>query len=61
MENWKYVSMTEAVGIEFSTVIIYGLKEFHFEAFTRALNQLIIVTTAKSRHVLSFRAKIFLL
>ena len=45
--GWKYVSKTEAVGIEFSTVIIYGLKEFHFEAFTRAVNQLIIVTTSR--------------
>ena len=58
--KWKYVSMTEAVGIEFSTVIIYGLREFHFEAFTRALNQLIIVTTSRSRYVLCFRAKMFL-
>ena len=48
-EDWKYSSKTEVVGSEFSTVIIYGLKEFHFEAFTRAINQLIIVTTASTR------------
>ena len=46
--SWTYVAKTEAVGIEFSRVIIYGLKEFHFEAFTRAVNQLIIVTTSSS-------------
>ena len=45
-KRWECVSKTEAVGTEFSRVIIYGLKEFHFEAFTRAVNQLIIVTTS---------------
>ena len=48
-EKWKSYPMTEIVGTEFPVVIIYGLKNFHFEAFTRAVSQLIIVTTSASR------------
>ena len=47
-EKWNYCSKTEAVGTEFSAVIIYGFNEFHFDAFTRAISQLIIVTTSSS-------------
>ena len=47
--KWKCASRDEIVGAEASTVIIYNLEEFHFEAFTRAINNLIIITTSSSK------------
>ena len=43
--KWKFQSKEEIVGAEFSTVIIFDLERFHFKAFTRCINHLIIVTT----------------
>ena len=43
--KWMYQSKDDIVGVEFSTVIIFDLDRFHFEAFTRCINRLIIVTT----------------
>ena len=50
--KWKHVPKEEVVGTEFSTVIIYDLKEFHFDAFSRAINRMIIVTTYSTGYVL---------
>ena len=53
--SWKHVSKEKVVGTEFSTVIIYDLEEFHFDAFSRAINRLIIVTTSSTRYVSVFQ------
>ena len=49
--KWKCASQDDIVGAEASTVIIYDLEELHFEAFTRAINNLIIITTSSSEYV----------
>ena len=46
---WICVQENEIVGSEASTVIIYDLKQFHFEAFSRAVQNLIIVTKDAKR------------
>ena len=45
--NWQCYPYTDIVGSEADTVIIYDLKDFHFEAFSRAINHLVIVTIKK--------------
>ena len=45
--NWQCYPYTDIVGSEADTVIIYDLKDFHFEAFSRAINHLVIVTIEK--------------
>ena len=45
--NWQCYPYTDIVGSEADTVIIYDLKDFHFEAFSRAINHLVIVTIQK--------------
>jgi len=47
--SWKCYEEGDIVGSEASTVIIYDLEELHFEAFTRAINNLIIITTNSGR------------
>ena len=47
--RWEYISKNEIVGTEYPTVIIFAFRELHFEAFTRAVNNLIIVTTDSSK------------
>ena len=47
-KNWKFCPVNEIMGSEAKIVIIYDAKEIHFEALSRAINQLIIVTTPKS-------------
>ena len=47
--NWQCYPSSDIVGSEADTVIIYDLKEFDFEAFSRAINNLIIVTVSKSK------------
>ena len=47
--KWKCASQDDIVGAEASTVIIYNLEEFHFEAFTRAIKNLIIITISSSK------------
>ena len=44
-QRWDYYSENEIVGVEYSTVILYDLEEFHFEAFTRAVNRLVLIIT----------------
>ena len=44
-QKWDYYSENEIVGVEYSTVILYDLGEFHFEAFTRAVNRLVLIIT----------------
>ena len=48
-KNWKFCPVNEVMGSEAQTVIIYDVKEVHFEALSRAVNQLIIVTTPKTK------------
>ena len=47
--RWEYISKDEIVGAEYPTVIIFAFRELHFEAFTRAVNNLIIVSTDSSK------------
>ena len=46
--EWKFCPINEIMGSEAKVVIIYDVKEVHFEALSRAVNQLIIVTTPKT-------------
>ena len=43
-KEWPCHPCTSIVGSEALTVILYNLKEFHFESFTRATTNLIIIT-----------------
>ena len=43
-KKWPCHSYSSIVGSEASTVFIYNLKEFNFEAFTRAITNLVIFT-----------------
>ena len=45
--NWRVCSSTSIMGSEASTVIIFNMKTIHFEALSRAVLQLIIVSTNK--------------
>ena len=47
-KDWKFCPVNEVMGSEAQIVIIYDVKELHFEALSRAVNQLIIVTTPKT-------------
>ena len=47
VNKWRYSFSNEATGSEASTVILYDLQEFNYEIFTRARNELIIITTPK--------------
>ena len=48
VNKWRYSFSNEATGSEASTVILYNLQEFNYEIFTRARNELIIITTPES-------------
>ena len=48
-KDWKFCPVNEVMGSEAQIVIIYDVKEVHFEALSRAVNQLIIVTTPKTK------------
>ena len=54
--HWMCYSSSDIVGSEAETVIIFDLPEFHFEAFSRAINDLVIVTT-KRKVPLALRMK----
>ena len=41
--KWYCFRENEITGLEAHTVILYNLKEFNFEVFTRAMNKLIVV------------------
>ena len=43
-KKWPCHPYLSIVGSEASTVFLYNLKEFHFESFTRATTDLIIIT-----------------
>ena len=43
-KEWPCHPYTSIVGSEATTVFLYNLKEFHFESFTRATTDLIIIT-----------------
>ena len=46
--DWRFCPVNEVMGSEAEIVIIYDLKKVHFEALSRAVHQLIIVTTPKT-------------
>ena len=48
-KKWKFCPINEVMGSEAKIVIIYDVKEVHFEALSRAVIQLIIVTTPKTK------------
>ena len=48
-KDWKFCQSNEVMGSEAKIVIIYDVKEVHFEALSRAVNQLIMVTTPKTK------------
>ena len=48
-KNWKSRSSSEIMGSEASLVVIYDLPKVHFEAMSRAVNQLVFVTTSNKR------------
>lgn len=45
--DWMCYSSSDIVGSEAETVVIFDLPEFHFEAFSRAINDLVIVSTRR--------------
>ena len=47
-KDWQCHPYSSIIGSEASTVFLYNLKEFHFESFTRATNELIIITIKSS-------------
>ena len=47
--NWKYVTRDKIRGSEASLVIIYDFVDFDFEVFTRAKNEIIIITMQNKR------------
>ena len=47
--KWRQCLSTSVTGSEASTVIIYDLKSIHFESISRAVLQLIFVTTKTSK------------
>ena len=47
--NWRVCPSTSVMGSEASTVIIFNMKTIHFEALSRAVLQLIFVTTNKEK------------
>ena len=48
INDWRFCPVNEVMGSEAQIVILYDLKEVHFEALSRAVHQLIIVTTPKT-------------
>ena len=53
-KNWNFCPVNEIMGSEAQIVIIYDVKEVHFEALSRAVYQLIIVTTPKTKGYVNF-------
>ena len=47
--KWKVCPSSSVMGSEASIVIIFDMKSVHFEAISRAVLQLIFVTTQKSK------------
>ena len=50
-KKWKFYSENEVMGSEAQIVIIYDTKKIHFESLSRAVCQLIIVTTTNTKKV----------
>ena len=48
-KKWPCHPYSSIVGSEASTVFLYNLKEFHFESFTRATSDLIIITIREDK------------
>merc|ERR1711860_448681 len=51
--KWRHCLSTSVTGSEASTVIIYDMKSIHFESISRAVLQLIFVTTKTSKNALT--------
>ena len=47
--KWRQCLSTSVTGSEASTVIVYDMKSIHFESISRAVLQLIFVTTKSSK------------
>ena len=47
--NWKSRKSLEIMGSQASLVVIYDLPKVHFESMSRAVNQLVFVTTSSKR------------
>ena len=50
-KNWRFYSENEAMGSEAQIVIIYDTKKIQFESLSRAVHQLIIVTTPETKRL----------
>ena len=48
-KGWKSCPSTEVMGSEASIIIIYEMTSIHFEAISRAVHQLIFVSTKSSQ------------
>ena len=48
-KNWKSCPYTEVMGSEASIIIIYEMKSIHFEAISRAIHQLVFVSSKDSQ------------
>ena len=48
--NWNYCSQAEVRGSESSLVIVYDCSIFEYKSFTRAKNNLLIVTISGKRY-----------
>ena len=57
MRDWKYCTREQVKGSEATMVIIHDFEEFSYESFTRARNQLIIVTLENKSTKLKFALK----
>ena len=51
--QWKVCPSSSVTGSEAAIVIIYDMKTVHFEAISRAVVQLIFVTTKNSKYISS--------
>ena len=50
-KNWRFYAENEVMGSEAQIVIIYDTKKIHFESLSRAVHQLIIVTTPATKRL----------
>ena len=56
-KKWRCSEWVNAIGSEASATILYDLEEFHYESFTRAKTQLVIVTIdGNGRYFLKFQS-----
>ena len=56
-KNWRFYAENEVMGSEAQIVIIYDTKKIHFESLSRAVHQLIIVTTPETKRLVQQKYK----